>query len=286
MQLARLESHAFVFSDSKGCSDALIGSEEMRTFLKLVIALILCAPAVSAQRSNPPSDSQLAEITARGRMLADCDTASWHATDAVLALKPKEGATSTYVAKKTDAGWAVGFGRFNESKDGFLIVYEAIQGSNPQEFAVKQYDPPQKDQGFYFFAARAIETSLQNFRGEKRPYNTYVLPANSNQLYVYIVPAQTMADVYPLGGDMRYLVSPDGSTILETRQLHKTILEIKNSDKSIKVAGGYHTHVLSDVPEDTDVFHVLRRKPPVPEIVGTKSGIYIVQTDGTIKREK
>jgi len=37
---------------------------------------------------------------------------------------------------------------------------------------------------------------------------------------------------------------------------------------------------------DTDVFHVLRRTPPVPEFIGTKSGIYIVQVDGTIKREK
>lgn len=219
-------------------------------------------------------------------MLADYDTASWHATDAVLALKPEEATVSKYIARRRDTGWVVGFGRFNETRDGFLIVYEATQGSDPQQFKVKKYDPPQKDVDFYFSAARALETSLQDFQAEKRPYNTYVLPSNSNQLYVYVLPAQTRADVYPLGGDMRYLVSSDGSTIIEARRLHKTILEIENSNKSVKTAGGYHTHVLSDVPEDTDVFYVLRRKPPVPEFIGTKSGIYIVQVDGSIKREK
>lgn len=258
----------------------------MRTFLKLVIAIVLCAPSVFAQKSKPLSDSELAQITARGRILADYDTASWHATDAVLALKPAEGAVGRYIARKTDAGWVVVFGRFNETRDAFLIVYEATQGSSPQQFTVKTYDPPQKDTGFFYVAARAIEISLQSFHLEKRPYNTYVLPLDSGQLYVYILPAQTTADVYPLGGDVRYLISADGSTVIETRQLHKSILEIKNSDKLVKIEGGYHTHVLSDVPEDTDVFHVLRKKPLVPEFVGTKSGIYIVQIDGTIKREK
>jgi hypothetical protein len=259
----------------------------MRTFLVPVIALVLCAPSVLAQKSKPLSDSELAEITARGRMLADYDTASWHATDAVLALKPEKGTVSRYIARKTDAGWVVEFGRFNETKDGFLIVYEATQGSDPRQFTVKTYDPPQKDVGFYYSAARAIETSLQNFHAEERPYNTYVLPSNSSQLYVYVLPAQTTADVYPLGGDVRYLVSADGFTIIETRQLHKSILEVKNSVPSgTKPAAGVHTHVLTDTPEDTDVFHVLRQKKPLPEFVGTKSGIYVVQTDGTIKREK
>jgi hypothetical protein len=53
-----------------------------------------------------------------------------------------------------------------------------------------------------------------------------------------------------------------------------------------KTAGGFHTHILTDTPEDTDVFHVLRRTTPVPEFVGTKSGTYVVNTDGTIKRVK
>jgi hypothetical protein len=251
----------------------------------LVIALVLCTPSVSAQKSNPLSDSELAAISARGRTLAEYDSASWHATDAVKARNPARGAVGRYIARKTDAGWVVVFGRLNETKDAFLIVYEASQGSSPREFTVKTYDPPQKDAGFISVAA--IEISLQNSHLERRPYNTYILSLDSGQLHVYVLPAQTLADVYPLGGDTRFLVSADGSNIIETRQLHKTILEVKHSAPSgTKPAGGFHTHVLTETPEDTDVFHVLRQTPPLPEFVGTKSGNYMIETDGRSKRVK
>lgn len=79
----------------------------------------------------------------------------------------------------------------------------------------------------------------------------------------------------------------DGSNIIETRQLHRTILEAKRSvPQGTTPAGGAHTHILTDGPEDTDVFHVLRQTHPLPEFVGTKSGLYEVQVDGTIKRVK
>jgi hypothetical protein len=261
--------------------------ENMRILLNLVVALVLCSPLVLAQQSRPLSDSELAAITSRGRFLAEYDFASWHATDAVLALKPPKGAVSRYIARKTDTGWVVAFGRFNEAKDAFLIVYEAMQGSSPKEFSVKTYDPPQKDTEYFYIAAKGIQISLENSHLEKRPYNTYVLPSDSGQFYVYVLPAQTAADVYPLGGDTRFLVSADGSQIVETRPLHRTILEVKHSAPAgKKPAGGFHTHVLTDTPEDSDVFHVIRQTPPLPEFIGTKSGNYTVQTDGTIKRVK
>lgn len=259
----------------------------MRKIFTLVIALLLSGYSVLTQNNKPLTDSELAAITARGRMLAEYDNASWHATDAVLALKPAEGVVGRYIARKTEAGWVVVFGKFNETKGAFLVVYEATQGTDSRQFTVKTYDPPQKDTGFFYIAAKAIEVSLQNTHLEKRPYNTYVIPLGSGQLYVYVLPAQTVADVYPLGGDTRYLVSADGTNIIETRQLHRTILEAKHSDPAgSKPAAGFHTHVLTDAPEDTDVFHVLRQKQPLPEGVGTKSGIYMVQVDGTIKRLK
>ena len=50
----------------------------------------------------------------------------------------------------------------------------------------------------------------------------------------------------------------------------------------MKVESGYHTHVLSDVPEDTDVLLVLTRQPQVPEMVVTQTFMYTIATDGTI----
>jgi hypothetical protein len=259
----------------------------MRKIVMLIIALVLVGSSILGQGNKPLTDSELAAVTSRGRMLADYDIASWYATDAVQALKPAEGVVRRHIARKTKAGWVVAFGRFDETKDALLVVYEATQGSDPRQFTVKTYDPPQQDTGFFYIAARAAEISLQSTHLEKRPYNTYLLPLESGQLYVYVLPAQTVADVYPLGGDMRYLVSADGANIIESRQLHKSNLEVKRSAPSgSKPAAGFHSHVLTDAPEDTDVFHVLRQKQPLPEAVGTKSGVYMVQTDGTIKRVK
>jgi hypothetical protein len=47
-----------------------------------------------------------------------------------------------------------------------------------------------------------------------------------------------------------------------------------------------HTHVLSDTPEDTDVFHVLTRKPTVPELISTEHFLFMVESDGSIKFRK
>lgn len=72
--------------------------------------------------------------------------------------------------------------------------------------------------------------------------------------------------------------------------MHKTIIEFDSRDKSSgikKLEAGFHTHVLSGLPEDCDVFYVLTRKPHIPEYIGTlDKKIYVVQTDGTISLGK
>lgn len=257
----------------------------------LWVGLLQLASSLSAQRSPLPTEAGLMEITERGRMLSEYDAAAWHSTDAVKALKPEEVKGGRYVARKVDAKWAVAYGRLNETRDKFLITYEATATDTPEQFTVRNYEPPQEDTGFYLSAARAIETALAAFSGEKRPYNAAVLPAKSGQLYVYIYPARTEADVYLIGGDVRYLVSADGSTLQETRRLHKSIIEYKDFTKSKKAKEGwtaergYHNHILDDVPEDTDVFFAMTRKPLVCERIITWEYTYMVCPDGTIKYE-
>jgi hypothetical protein len=224
-------------------------------------------------------------------LLAEYDAAAWHSTDAVKALNPEEGKLGRYVARKVNARWVVVYGRLNETRDKFLVTYEATAAEIPEQFNVKKYDPPQEDNAFYLSAARAIETALAAFTGEKRPYNAAVLPAKSGQLYVYIYPASTETDVYLIGGDVRYLLSPDGSTIQETRRLHNAIIEYHDFTKSKKAKEGWrtemgvHNHILDDVPEDTDVFLAMTRKPPVAEMIITWEYTYMVNPDGTIKYE-
>jgi hypothetical protein len=219
-------------------------------------------------------------------MLAGYDVAAWHATDAVEALKPDHVAAPLYLARNVSGKWEVVFGRLSSERNRFLIVYRASQGATPQEFSVKKSDPPAEDRGFYFQASKAIETASQDFGNPGRPYNRYVLPTADGQLYVYFLPGQTAEEVYPLGGDVRYTVTLDGSTIVDKRQMHKTIIENKAAlQPGQQLAAGTHTHVLNNEIEDSDVFHVLTRSPSIPEYVGTPDKhLYEILTDGSITR--
>ncbi|HTT32435.1 MAG TPA: hypothetical protein VMH48_02435 [Methylomirabilota bacterium] len=232
-----------------------------------------------------PTAEELAAITERGRMLNEYDQAAWHATDAVQMANPKTIEGQRYIAKKENDKWRVMFGKLNQERSRFEITYEAEQQANPREFAVRKEPGERQDEGFFLFAARAIDVAMKDFGGASRPYNVVVLPGAAEQLYVYLYPAQTKARVYPLGGDVRYLVSADGLRIVEKRQMHKTVIENVPSNKG-KAVAGYHTHVLSDVPEDTDVFHVLTQDPPLPEYVATPHFTYEVTADGTIQIQK
>jgi len=248
-----------------------------------VLCLLFSIPA-SAQKDQLPSDSDLTAISARGRLLYEYDEAAWHASDAVMAMNPAKELLGNYIAHKTDGRWVVAFGHLNETHDAFLIAVVATQSASPQVFTGKRLDPPLSDTGFLLAGAKAIGLAEHHFEGANRPYNAAVLPAQDGQLYVYVVPSGTDADPYPLGADTRFLISADGGTIVENRRLHKGLIPNGGPvPAGATIAAGTHSHVLSDLPEDTDVFHVLTRRPSIPEYIATETAIYAVNTDGTIK---
>ena len=259
--------------------------------LVIAVAAWLALPALS-QSSPKPSDKDFAAITARGILLAVYDQAAAHATDAVQATHPPGGKVTRYIAHQTATGWIVDFGRLNPENDKFLVAYEATQPDGGPYFNVSKLEPERQDTDFNLAADRAISLALKDFVGANRPYNVAVLPAGPDAdpagLFVYLYPAQVKDGVYPYGGDVRYLISPDGSTLITKRQMHKSVLESTPADipKSTTPAAGYHSHVLSDVPEDTDVFLVLSRQPRMPEYVGAGGHVFEIEIDGKIKITK
>lgn len=255
----------------------------MKKLLTLLFILICLTLTGFAQRAKPAAEVELAEITQRGKMLAEYDVAAWHSTDAVMALSPAKESIRGYIARKNGDVWTVVYGKLNEEKDKYLIAYEAVQQNTPQDFKVTKFDTPKEDTAFFLSAAKAAEIAKTAFvPAQQRPYNFAVLPAKDGQFYIYFVPAQTEVGIFPLGGDTRFLVSKDGARILETRQLHKSIIEFQVPD-GIKPETGFHTAILDDVPEDTDVFHVLAREPKIPELVVTQKFVYQIAIDGTIR---
>ena len=99
-----------------------------------VTAIALFALADPPARKEPPTPKELTAITERGRDLAAYDAAAWHGSDAIQAKNPKEGSVVRYIARKTDKGWVVAFGRLDENQEKFLIAYWATQGDKPEVF--------------------------------------------------------------------------------------------------------------------------------------------------------
>jgi hypothetical protein len=253
--------------------------QALDSFIRRELPGVLDPPR--AKRSKPVPESELNEIASRGRLIAQYDVAAWHATDAVRALAPQAGSTTHYIAMEDGGIWTVFFGKLDDDGGRFLIAYAAVQERDrPTQFNARKLDAAPKDAGPLLFRARAIQTARADFGLWDRPHNVAVIPATGGQLYVYVMPAQTEEGVFPLGGDVRYLVSQDGKTIREKRQMHRTTIEFHTKRSG---EAGVHTAVLDDAPEDTDVFHVLARQPSVPEWVLTPRYAYRVEADGSVR---
>lgn len=254
--------------------------------LFILLLFVFSFSSVHAQREKPATQAELDAITARGKMLYEYDAAAWHSTDAVLALSPVEGSFTKYIARKNENGWVVAYGKYSDKKDKFLITYEAVQSAKPEEFKVTKYEKPKENTDFYFNAANAHDTVVKDFINSnppQRPYNFAVLPTDGGEFFVYALPSQTEVGIFPLGGDIRYKVSKDGLKIIEKRQMHKSIIEFTVPSEVEELSAVYHTAILDEIPEDSDVFHVLARTPKVPEWVFTDKFVYQIFVDGKIK---
>ena len=141
-----------------GCT-AHMSRKTVVTSMLVVVGLFVVT--MRANAAPQTSAAELAAVTARGRMLAEYDTAAWHATDAVMAAHPKAAPSGRYIAHLTDAGWVVDFGRLNAA-DRFLMDYEATQEG--QNFVVKSFNPAHEDTGWNLAAAKAIVTATKGFR--------------------------------------------------------------------------------------------------------------------------
>lgn len=248
----------------------------------LLLAFATELPVLLSQAPQSAPGNDLAAITDRGRQLYEYDQCAWHGTDAIFALHPDMKGGTHYICTRTQSGWRLVFPRWDAMNQHLLIAYEATETA-PGKYEARKIDPPEDGGADLVGKERALALALNDFPHPDRPYNAAILPGPTETLFVYLYPGQTKDAVWPLGGDVRYTISSDGLNILEKRQLHKTILD-QEFDPAKKPVSGFHTHVLSDLPEDTDVFYVLNRRPLIPEYVGTLGGsIFILNTDGGIE---
>jgi hypothetical protein len=250
------------------------------TLMAAMGMLSFCA-AARAQGGGAVSATELAAITARGRLVAEYDQAAWHSTDALMALKPSRDLVQLYVARKIGDRWTVMWGRFDETKTRFLIVYEEQEGADPTQYKVITHDPPVQDSNLYWREARAHELAVGDFLSAPHAhfsYNLSVLPAESGDWYVYLIPGESVDGVLAYGGDERYTISADGGTILDKQTMHDSLTEELTDHPVVAV----HTLEHGDAPTDSDVFYSMTLDAAAGNLVFTHDHAYRIGGDGSI----
>ena len=255
-----------------------------RHFIPLALCLLAAPVAAQGTRTSAPVEEPtvraLEGITARGRALARFQDAAGRASRALLSIQPDSARVRQYVVRETADGWAVRFGRLSASRDTFFEAYVVTPGASDTAVTVQQRPvnaaAPEVDRA----AAAAARVAQEAFGVPTRPYNSFVIPATYGEWWVYLLPAQTDARVYPHGADVRYRVSVDGRRILETRRMHAALELVRMDSDATAHAHGAPDH---ELPEDSDVYFVLTRQPLVPELIETPRYDYRVEVDGSIR---
>lgn len=254
-------------------------------------ALLLLAFSVSLRAQTTamlgrPNRAALDSITSRGMELYRYDRAAWDASDALLAFDPKPPG-GQYVVVKSGADWVVYFGKLSAASDTFFTFYVARKMPGDSAFVVERTPSAAPDVADLMHRARALATARAAFGPIKRPYNHSVIPAKNGEWLVYLYPAQTVTTRWPLGGDERFRISADGERILDRHRMHNAIVETpigSHPDSAGRETTTYfHTAVLDDRPEDSDVFAVVSRNPRGTEVVLTENYVYMIGIDGSIQ---
>jgi hypothetical protein len=261
-----------------------IGRRDVKEWHAITLLWLLGGP-LDAQGPPPPADTTLQGITARGRSLATYDGVAWRATDALLAGNSGMQGIEGFIARPRSPGsWDVLFGRLNASGDSLLLAATITEpvatGARQIAFhrpAVLGSDADRRA----FLAMRTTAAVLASIpRPHPGTYNPYVIARDDGSWWVYFLPAQAQTNVYPHGGDFRFVVSASGATILERHQMHNAVLQFPRMPDD--VVAGAHSVVTGHVPQDSDVFLVLTRKPARPELIATQFFHYQIAADGSI----
>lgn len=245
------------------------------------------APRPAVEVEEPPTADVLASITHRGRLLAEADQVSWLGSGAMTSLELPPDSVRRLISRKTTQGWQVALGDLSADQSTFLVSQLATPGIYADHWASSLFEPARPDSGYFLRAGRAIEASLGMFRPvARRPYIATVIPADDGPTWlVYVYPAPEQEGVWPRGGDMRFRVSADGRVVIEARRLHETIMEYspRTARSSSSRAEYSQPAVTGNAPEDTDVFHVIQRRPAISELMTAGRFQYRIDTDGSIR---
>ncbi|WP_147276219.1 hypothetical protein [Sphingomonas aracearum] len=228
------------------------------------------APAPSA--TNAPSDEQrIAQSASLGRLLYTFDRAAWVSSDALTDTVPKDRLTGIggYVVEPSDAQTLrVTYYRGSAAAAQAFFVAEVREGKVVRKELLAT---PVALTAAQVRLARAREVAADRARERSYkpctpvPFNTVVLPSRDDgPVAVYLLSAQQDAKTYPMGGNYRVIVGPDGK-VLASRPYSVSCLNltVPQLPAGAKPVGFMVNHLLDPVPTELHVLASYHLRMPV-----------------------
>jgi hypothetical protein len=246
-----------------------------RTVVRLTwVGLWLAASCQHSRAVPPAAPAECRDVVQRavrvGAVLFEHDSAAAWASDAVQARFGRDERVRGWVT--VSEGHAVTAFFFGDGAQGPVVLYTASHGT------VTKHEPPEPPAPEVEVRIRALRTAaaapleLRCSEGS----NPVVLPAEllgeTGWLVYFLAFTRTQGEIV-VGGHVRRLVSPDGSTLVRSEPLSKACLTLPPPPRDAAFA--IVTHIVTPCPVETHVLAASQHK--VPLLVRTKNGYWKIE---------
>lgn len=241
-----------------------------------MVAMAAAAMALAQKAAPVPADG--AEVTERvaqassvGSLLYAFDRAAWVSSDALTAQVPQDHLKGLggYIVEIAEAGvLRVTYYRGAAATADVLFVVDVRDGEVVRSELLTH---PVRLLPAQASLARAREIAVERARERNykpctnAPFNTVVLPSRDNgPVAVYLLSAQKTADTWPMGGNYRVIVAPDGA-VSASRPYSVGCLNVTRPHlpAGAKPVGFIVSHLLDPTPTEVHVFASFSMHSPV-----------------------
>jgi hypothetical protein len=221
------------------------------------------APSENSQPLTIPQEQipNVRQAEHLGQVLFEHDSVGARATDAVIRkVHNIDARVRGWIETKQGEGWLVSFLTTDNGTTNLLyrVTFSSFLDPDPK-VEVREQPEPVDETTARMFAARETAKN-QNIQFCSKNYNTVVLPAielGREGWVVYLLAATTEPGVIVSGGHHRFIISPDGTTVVDHFQFTKACLTIPAPNETKdggKVTGTMVTHLTSETPTEVHVF--------------------------------
>jgi len=254
----------------------------LRTLSICTLLIILAASSAFGQEVGPVFDEARA-IETRGRLIAEYELVLRRASELLFSTKAEHMASGHYFALKKENNWTFYFGSLAEGDDIFVTKY----AFSCKDDAIEKMKEVKADKApdELLQLARAVKLALGAVDAAWPQRRVMAFVETDSSVSVYTVPENEKEDSVLLGGDAKLTISPspEGLKVTKNDPLHSgTLLVSLAVEEGKERAAGYHLHMTTDFPSETDVALVVLHPQLAPHYVVGKKWISKLNPDGTI----